>query len=111
MFSIGLDSIVLCITCRVKNKCGMLFSIDFDRLPSKHTTLQKRRCNVVTMQRRCNDVPARLCVCWVVVYITCCVVNKPVLSGFALVLIASFSVVHIASYINLWHVLYWFLNA
>ena len=28
------------------------------------TSLQ-RRCNVVTLQRRFNDVPATLCVCWV----------------------------------------------
>ena len=25
----------------------------------------QRRCNVVTLQRRCNDVPATLYVCWV----------------------------------------------
>ena len=35
-------------------------------LPSKYTTSQQRRCNVVTLQRRYNDVPATFCVCWVV---------------------------------------------
>ena len=28
------------------------------------TTSLQRRCNVVTLHRRCNDVPATLCVCW-----------------------------------------------
>ena len=28
-------------------------------------TSLKRRCNVTTLQRRCNDVIATLCVCWV----------------------------------------------
>ena len=32
--------------------------------PSKHTTSHQRRCNVVTLQRRCNDVITTLCVCW-----------------------------------------------
>ena len=31
-----------------------------ERVPSKHTTSQERRCNVVTLQRRCNDVLAFL---------------------------------------------------
>ena len=34
-------------------------------IPSKHTTSQQRRCNVTTLQRRCNDVVRTLCVCWV----------------------------------------------
>ena len=34
-------------------------------LPMKYTTLQQRRCNVVTLQRRCKGVPSTLCVCWV----------------------------------------------
>ena len=32
--------------------------------PSKHTTSQQRRCNVMTLQRRCSDVVRTLCVCW-----------------------------------------------
>ena len=28
------------------------------------TTSLQRRCNVVTLQRRCKDVVATLCVCW-----------------------------------------------
>ena len=32
---------------------------------SKHTTSLQHRCNVTTLQRRCNDVVATLCVCWV----------------------------------------------
>ena len=34
-------------------------------LPSKHTTSQKRRYNVAATSRRCSDVVATLCVCWV----------------------------------------------
>ena len=34
-------------------------------LPTKHTTSLQRRCNVTTLQRRCKDVDATLCVCWV----------------------------------------------
>ena len=29
------------------------------------TTSLQRRCNVVTLQRRCKGVPSTLCVCWV----------------------------------------------
>ena len=36
--------------------------------PNKHTTSQQRRvqrrCDGLTLQRRCNDVVATLCVCW-----------------------------------------------
>ena len=31
------------------------------------TTLLQRRCNVKTLQRRCNDVDATLCVSWVLI--------------------------------------------
>ena len=35
-------------------------------VPSKHTTASsQRRCNVTTLQPRCNDVVRTLCVCWV----------------------------------------------
>ena len=37
---------------------------DFRLRPSTHTTSQQRRHNVVTLQRRCNDVAATLCACW-----------------------------------------------
>ena len=38
-----------------------------NKYPSKYTTSQQRLYNVVTLQRRCNDVVATLCVCWAVV--------------------------------------------
>ena len=35
-------------------------------LPSKHTTWLQRRYNVAEKSRRCNDVDATLCFCWVI---------------------------------------------
>ena len=58
----------------IDSRLVLMYKNTYDLLPyqlqpSKHTTWLKRRCNVTTLQRRCNDVDATLFVCWLGYYL------------------------------------------